>query len=178
MNGALDTRRANPVVAIERLDLIPVTAEHRQAFQMSRAAFAAFCDVTLPEGWPEFPEAFTPQEHEGIHPWTGYIFLHRADRRLIGNGGFVSAPHPVTGAVEIGYEIAPEFRNLGFATEAARTLVALAFDHGAAAVIAHSLPEPNASNAVMQKLGMRRVADISDPAVGHIWRWQVDRPAG
>src|SRR5690606_2315329 len=114
-----DILGTDSVVRAERLDLVPVTAGHRRAFGDSRAAFARFCDATLPEGWPEFPEAFAPRQQEDGPPWTGYIFVRRADRMLVGNGGFVSAPHPATAAVEIGYEIAPEFRNLGFATEAA-----------------------------------------------------------
>lgn len=38
-----------------RLRLVPLTAEHRQAFQQSREAFAALLGVTLPAAWPEFP---------------------------------------------------------------------------------------------------------------------------
>ena len=72
---------------------------------------------------------------------------------LIGNGGFVSEPDE-TGIVEDRLRDRPTHWNRGYATEAAAALVRLAFEAGATAVIAHSLAETNASNAVMRKLGM------------------------
>jgi RimJ/RimL family protein N-acetyltransferase len=107
-------------------------------------------------------------------PWTGYLLVRRSDNALIGRGGFV-APPDGTGIVEIDYEIVPAHRNRGYATEAARLLVALAFDHGAAAVIARAPGNWNASNAVLQKLDMRFVEEQDDPALGPVWQWRVDR---
>ncbi len=158
----------------ERLRLVPLTPEHRQAFQQSREAFAALLSVTLPEAWPEFPEAFGSGFPEAPAPWSPYLFLHRDEPRLIGNGGYVGAPD-ADGVVEIGYEIGKEHQGQGFATEAAGAMVAAAFEGGAKAVIAHSLAETNASNAVMLKLGMRFDGEL-EPEGMKIWRWRVDRP--
>lgn len=149
-----------------RLSLVAVTPRMKLAMQSSRAALAQLAGVTLPDGWPEFPEAFSG-EAETPAPWHGYLFV--LGSQLVGNGGFVGAPDEV-GSVEIGYEIAPAFRNNGYATEAAAGLVGLAYANGAQTVVAHSLPWPNASTAVMQKLGMRRVAADST-----VWRWAVER---
>jgi len=157
-----------------RLRLVPLTQEHRQAFQHSREAFAALLGVTLPAAWPEFPEAFSPGFTEAPAPWSPYLFLDRTQPRLIGNGGYVGAPD-AEGVVEIGYEIGPEHQNAGYATEAAGAMVAAAFMAGAGAVIAHSLAETNASNAVMQKLGMRFDGELEQEGM-KIWRWRVDRP--
>ena len=157
----------------ERLRLLPLTAEHRQAFQHSRAAFAALLGVRLPAGWPEFPEAFGLDFPAAPAPWSPYLFLHRDEPSLIGNGGYVGAPD-ADGVVEIGYEIGPEHQGRGFATEAAGAMVAAAFEAGANAVVAHSLAEANASNAVMQKLGMRFDSELEQEGM-KIWRWRVDR---
>jgi RimJ/RimL family protein N-acetyltransferase len=143
------------------------------AMQSSPAAFADLLGATLPEGWPEFPEAFQNCD-ETPDPWHGYLFVHREELRIVGNGGFVGPPGEES-EVEIGYEIAPEFRNQGYATEAAAGLVELAFTKGVRAVTAHSLPWPNASTAVMQKLGMSRRDEVAT-AEGVIWRWCVERP--
>lgn len=126
--------------------------------------------MDLPEGWPEFPEAFGPNVPQGDVPWTGYLFL--VNDQIVGNGGFVRPPDD-EGTVEIGYEIAPEFRSQGHATSAVRKLIDLAFRAGATRVIAHSLALPNASNAVMVKAGMRQVAASADPDVGSIWRYAI-----
>jgi RimJ/RimL family protein N-acetyltransferase len=40
-------------------------------------------------------------------------------------------------------------------------------------VRAHPLPEKNASNRILQKLGMQFVTEIVDPDDGPFWRWQV-----
>ena len=80
--------------------------------------------------------------------------------------------------MEIGYEIAPEHRNRGFATEATRAMIDYAFAHAdarVAAVVAHTLAETNASNAVLRKAGMSFVAEVDDPEVGKAWRWLISR---
>lgn len=158
----------------ERLRLVPLTGEHRLTFQQSRRAFEVLLGVSLPAGWPEFPEAFSPGFAEAPAPWSPYLFLHRREPRLIGNGGYVGAPD-ADAVVEIGYEIGPEHRGFGYATEAAEAMVAAAFAAGARAVIAHSLAETNASNAVMLKLGMRFETELEQEGM-KIWRWRVDRP--
>ncbi len=56
------------------------------------------------------------------------FFVDDATRRLVGSGGFASPP--VERTVEIGYEVAPEFRGHGFGTAAARALVERAVASG------------------------------------------------
>lgn len=156
-----------------RLSLVPVTAEMKVAMQRSRAEFAALAGVSLPEGWPQFPEAFAARGPVAPPPWSGFLFVDRPAGVLVGNGGLV-APPDARGAVEIGYEIAPQYWNKGYATEAARALVALAREHGASIVEAHTLAETNASNAVLKKIGMRFVEELPNDEVGAVWRWRVE----
>jgi len=155
------------------IDLVPVTADHKRALQLSPAALASELGVDLPAGWPTFPEAFADIDSTPPVPWCGYFFIDRSANLLVGNGGIV-APPDETGAVEIGYEIAPAFRGRGYATEAARALIGIAAANGAHAVIAHSLAETNASNAVMKKLGMHFVEAISNDEVGAVWQFRLD----
>jgi RimJ/RimL family protein N-acetyltransferase len=170
--SVLDVR----TLTTKRLSLTAVTPAMKVAFHDSRAAFAKLAGTTLPEFWPEFPEAFAIGEASAapVEPWTGYLFINRDQPIVIGNGGFVSAPD-ACGTVEIGYEIAPAYRSVGYATEAAGAMIDIAFNHGAHSVIAHSLAGPNASNAVMNKVGMHFVGEIDNSEVGPIWRWQIDR---
>lgn len=155
-----------------RLVLRPVTRELKLAMQQSPAAFAGLLGAELPEGWPEFPQAFRSDGPAHPAPWTGYLFLSTDRTMLIGNGGVVAPPDD-HGTVEIGYEIAPAFRNRGFASDAAATLVAVAQGAGAQSVIAHSLAETNASNAVMQRIGMRFDGEEARGPVT-VWRWRLD----
>lgn len=96
------------------------------------------------------------------------------DGAVVGNGGFVGAPDAAD-EVEIGFEIAPEHRNRGHATAAARLLFRVAFANGAFRVVAHTLAARNASNAVLERVGMRRLETPPHQEFGSVWRFGVSR---
>ena len=107
---------------------------------------------------------------EADRPWSMQFFIDAATGRLLGSGGFSAAP--VERAVEIGYEVAPEFRGQGYGVAAARALVEHAVASGEVdQVVAHTLPGPNPSTGVLVSLGFGHVDDEQDPEVGLVWRW-------
>ncbi len=161
--------------------LVPATVPLLTALVESRAKFGELIGSPVPDGWPEFPEAigFTLEQlrtaPEGDHPWTMQFFVDDASGRLLGSGGF-AAP-PVDRTVEIGYEVAPEFRGQGYGAAAARALVERTVAGGEVDhVIAHTLPGPNPSTGVLVSLGFEHVADQADPEVGTVWQWRWSRP--
>ena len=57
----------------------------------------------------------------------------------------------------------------------ARKLVDLASTSAAVKqVVAHTLPETNASTRVLEKVGMVFAGEVMDPDDGRVWRWHVD----
>lgn len=136
--------------------------------------------MVLPNNWPQFPEAFSlPDDSREANPlstdWPGYFFIHPKEKVLVGNGGFTGSPDAL-GIVEIGYEIAPEHWNRGFATEASKGMIDYAFTHNEVrVVIAHTLAKKNASNSVLLKVGMAFVAECDDLKQNKIWRWQIQK---
>ncbi len=165
-----------------RLRLEPARLPELQAFGAGgEQALAAALGVTLEPGWagPDALEAVGASlgflaAHPEAADWWLHFFFDAADGRLIGLGGFKGAP--ADGGLEIGYEFAPARRGLGLATEAARGMVAHAFarpdvDH----VLAHTLPNENASTNVLRKAGFRFDGEIVDPDDGPVWRWRQDR---
>ena len=161
--------------------LITVERDHVEALSRNKRELAAILGVTVPDSWPHFPEAGSLPVNESERPerpptdWPGYFFIHPEERVLVGNGGFAGEPDD-SGTVEIGYEIAPEHRNRGFATEAARAMIDNAFTHEEVrAVVAHTLAETNASNSVLRKVGMTLVGEVDHPEVGKTWRWRISR---
>ncbi len=174
-----ETERNSDMIECERLHLVPCEPAHIAALLRSREELGTMLQITLPDGWPHFPEAFSPETSArlestpALEGWYGYFFIEPHARILVGSGGFAGPPDE-NGIVEIGYEIAPAYQNRGFATAAAQALIAHAFSHTLVkAVIAHTLAEANASNTVLRKVGMTFVEAIEDPEHGTVWRWQI-----
>ena len=169
------------MITTTNLQLFPIKRIHVEALLRSKSELAALLEVSVPGSWPHFPEAFSlsPDESHEANllqaDWRGCFFIHPQEGVLVGSGGFKGPPDD-SGTIEIGYEIASEYWNRGFATEAAQGMVDYAFSHEEVkAVIAHTLPEVNASNRVLQKVGMRFIASVDDPEEGQVWRWQIRR---
>ncbi|MCV7417209.1 GNAT family N-acetyltransferase [Mycolicibacterium litorale] len=158
--------------------MLPATLEHLTTLRSDRAAFGELLGAAVPDGWPEFPESieFTIEkltEHPHQADWWMHFFLADGGALLVGSGGFVGPPR--NGVVEIGYEIAPEFRERGLATAAARAMIdkAVSASGGLTTVIAHTLAHENPSTGVLRRLGFTRVAEIEDPDDGPVWRWEI-----
>ena len=106
-------------------------------------------------------------------PWIGYVTADRVTNQVIGVCGFKNAP--ANGTVEIAYSTFPPFENRGFATAMAVEMVAIARSSpNIRAVIAHTLPQPNASTHVLRKNGFCNTGEVIDPEDGPVWRWELD----
>lgn len=109
-------------------------------------------------------------------PWHGYLGVKSDAKRLVGVCGFKGKPSAM-GEVEIAYGTVPGFEGRGHATGMAAALVAIAFKSPEVRrVVAHTLPECNASGRVLQKVGMTNVGEVMDPEDGKVWRWEIRRP--
>ena len=108
-------------------------------------------------------------------PWPGYLAIEPDGRRLVGMCAFKGHPNDA-GEIEIAYETAPRFEGLGYATQMARALVAIAFRAPEVRqVIAHTLPDSCVSTRVLRNAGLRLDGEVFDPTNGRVWRWEIDR---
>jgi [ribosomal protein S5]-alanine N-acetyltransferase len=107
--------------------------------------------------------------------WGTRMFLLEEDPpTLVGWGGFKGPPRD--GVVELGYAIAPGWRERGLATAAVRELLRDAFTiPEVSAVIAHTQAEPGPSVRVLENTGFVRRGEVPDDAVGTAWRFRRDR---
>jgi len=160
--------------------LVPATVPLLNAVTDDPALFEELMGSPVPDGWPEFPEAigftlkYLRTAPESDRSWSMQLFVDHATGRLVGSGGYAAPPAERT--VEIGYEVAPEFRGQGFGVAAARALVEQAVASGQVDhVVAHTLPGPNPSTGVLVSLGFEHVADTDDPDVGAVWEWRWTR---
>ena len=116
--------------------------------------------VATRQGEVDSPEEFGP-----------YKVCERQSGLVIGGAGFLGAPGE-RGAVEIGYGIAPEWRNRGVATEAVGRLLAFAWSHPTVQrVVASAHPSNTASVRVLEKAGMSHLRTENELA-----HYEVTRP--
>lgn len=120
------------------------------------------------------------RDHEARHGFTLWAVEVKDGPPLVGAVGLLRVPeslpfHPV---MKLAWRLDVPFWGHGYATEAAWRCVRLAFeDMGEERVVAYTVPENRRSWAVMERLGLRRVAggDFDHPALpeGHRLRRHV-----
>jgi len=135
-------------------------------------------------------EAMSPSDRAQVSPrwlarlndpavdhWTlGYTMVREDDGTAVGHCGFRGPPQDAI--VEISYGVAPDFEGRGYATQAARALVEIAFESAEVQrVIAHTLERTNASSRVLLKTGFQCAGQVTDPEDGVVWRWERSRLA-
>ncbi len=167
-------------LSTQRLELIAGTFELIHADLKGRSHLAERLGVSVPGLWPPPETQFTvmlyfKKELKRSPQWTGWFswyWILKADRVLIGLGGFKGAP-TAEGAVEVGYSVLQEFQRKGYATEAVATLSAWAFSHPEVErITAEASVDRLASIRVLEKNRFRRAEQQSK--VGVI-RFELER---
>jgi len=169
------------VIETKHLLLIPCDIEILKDAIAGKDRLAKKLNVTVSDNYSEFgtgPLQYSLDkimESEDEKGWWTYFPIYKAENKLIGTGGYKGSPTP-EGLVELGYEIAPEYRNRGLASEMTHGLIKNAFrDSRVKLIIAHTLAEANPSTRVLTKCGFIKAAEINDPDDGLIWRWELKR---
>jgi len=103
-------------------------------------------------------------------PWIGYVSV--SDGRAVGGGAFKGPPRD--NRVEIAYYTLPELEGQGLATATARELIGVARAAAPLVVVAaQTLPEVNASNSLLKKLGFTFQGTVLHPEDGEVWEWHL-----
>jgi RimJ/RimL family protein N-acetyltransferase len=170
-----------PAIETNRLELVCCDLTILETLLKGDDAIAKHLKVNIPAKWTEFGEPVFRYTYDKVRDnrdnakWWCYLPVLKETRMLLGTCGYKGAP--VSGMVEIGYEISESYRGQGLATEVAGALILEAFNNAAVEYVqAHTLAEENASCAVLRKCGMTKMEEIIDPADGPIWRWESRKP--
>ena len=143
----------------------------RQWIDADRAPFAAMgLDPRVMAHFPalmrrsESDALVTRQQASIAATGLGFWAIERlADNRFIGFTGIkpVVLSSPIHGETEIGWRLAREFWGTGYALEAARAALHVAFaERELPSVVAMTVPANSRSRAVMERLGMTRRPDL------------------
>lgn len=140
---------------------------------------SSLLDASVPDNWPVDPIILEILKKRLDDPaafeWADYIYIHREDNEVIGDGGFKDRPDE-NGCVEIGYGLIPEYRNKGLATEAAKALLNHAFSNAeVTAVRAETVTTGFASMRILKKLGMEMCGSRHDDEDGDLYCWRISR---
>ena len=101
-------------------------------------------------------------------PWVSY--LAKSEGEYVGCCSFKG--RPANNKVEIAYFTFPPFEGRGVATEMCRQLTVLALMQETNIIVtARTLPEENASTAVLKKNGYTLSGTVNDPDDGEVFEW-------
>lgn len=163
-----------------RLIMINSTRDLLEGILMGENVLASILDIRIANPWSEFGDAPFKYALEKVNSdpgsaiWWSWLPILISENTLIGNCGYKGPP--ANGMVEIGYEVALDYRNRGFATEIAKALIRNAFTfQDVDLVMAHTLADENASVHVLRKCGFHFDGELVDPEDGNIWRWKLPR---
>lgn len=123
-------------------------------------------DPALTGEWAAAFADFQPRQA----PWCDYLALD--GERPVGSGGFKTPPD-AQGCAEIGYISFMAERGRGVASAIAAALIEIGRREALRYISAHTLPEENASTAVLRRNGFAHVGAVVDPDDGEVWRWEL-----
>ena len=127
---------------------------------------AEFGNELLAGEWASYlPEALSKPQRP---PWC--LYAVSLENRLVGLGGFKGAPEG-KGPVELSYMTFLPERGRGIATAICSQLVSIALAAKVSKLIAHTLPEENASTAALKANKFHFVGAVDDPDDGCVWKW-------
>ena len=161
-----------PQLITDRMALLPLPARAAAALPEDREEASRILDATLPSEWPAADlldvlplqaAAISSDERFGV-----WVMIERESQSVVGDIGFIGPPDE-DGSVEVGYSVIPARRGRGYATEAARAIVAWALDEPGVKVVVAACDRGNApSIRTLERVGFRRTGEAN----GRIrWRY-------
>ncbi len=138
---------------------------------MMEENWAKVADIVLQTVGSHLAE--TPRSVDELQ-WGGYFVVDSTTREFVGSCCYKGEPNDV-GIVEIAYFTYPPFEGRGYATAMANKLISLATGSPLVRqIVAHTLPEENASTRVLKKVSMSCAGEVVDPEDGKVWQWETD----
>ena len=158
---------------MERLTLEPLRPEHaaEMVAVLSDPALYEFTGgepPTLAELRERYERQFVGHSPDGSEEWLNWIVRTVEDGQAI---GFVQAT-VVDGTADLAWLIGTPWQGRGYATEAAREMLALLAQRGISHFTAHIRADHAASARVAANLGLSPTDEVADGEV--VWRLLLD----
>jgi RimJ/RimL family protein N-acetyltransferase len=154
------TARPSAALDTERLRLREVLPAEAQELREGGTAGLPWLGGTPGEGSQEAAGMLVGAHAAGLHRsgWGMYVLVRGEDGLVVGGMGFHGPPDG--GCAEIGFDLHPEARGRGYATEALSALAHWALEQpGVDTVLATTTPDNVPSQRVMERAGFARRSD-------------------
>lgn len=168
-----------------RLRLVPITLSVVEAVMAGRREETeSLVGASLPRLWPGrdlIERAFSASlERIRANPahrlWGDRVMISRDRGVIVGSVVFHGGPD-ASGEVEIAYGVESESQGMGFATEGTRAALDWAIAQPEVTVVrAITPPFHLASQRVLEKIGMRKVALVPHDTFGEVLEYEKRRP--
>jgi RimJ/RimL family protein N-acetyltransferase len=168
-------RAVEPTTPIrtERLELTPLRVD--DAAEMVAVLADPRLYTVIGGGPPTIDELRLRYEHQvrgesadGRETWHNWILRPRSGRQAV---GFVQVTIGAGGAADVAWVVGVPWQGRGYATEAARGMLAWLVDRGVSAITAHIADGHRPSEIVAERIGLARTDRVEDGEI--VWR----RPA-
>ena len=103
-------------------------------------------------------------------PWVSYYL--KDENEIVGICSFKGCPD-TKHKVEIAYYTFELFQSKGYGSKMCKLLIDIAKLHEDVSVFARTLPQTNASTAILTKNGFKCVGTVLDPGDGELWEWSL-----
>jgi RimJ/RimL family protein N-acetyltransferase len=163
------------IIQSPHLDLIALTPDFLDTcIKGDLESASRILGLVIPSEWPEakwLMELRLKQmrENPALVPWVLRAVGLRETRTMIGHVGFHTLPGAdylnsyAPGSVEFGYAIFPNYRRMGYASEAVQALMDWATrEHGVTRFVVSISPANEPSLRLAQKFGFRKVGTTTD----------------
>lgn len=167
------------VIHSPRLELIAMSpAFLDSSIKGDLESAARLLGLTVPVDWLEAKwlmemRLAKMRENAALEPWLLRAVGLRETKSMIGFIGFHALPGAeylssyAPGAVEFGYTVFPDYRKMGYASEAAGALMQWAIqEHGVTRFVLSISPINEPSLRLARKFGFRKVGSVTDPEDG------------
>lgn len=162
------------MIETENLKMVACTGMHLNSLERNHAV-PSLMGADTAEGWLVFPESVEYatkllQSHSQNLRWGMHLILHKGDNKIIGTSGYNGMAND-DGLVEMGYALAPSYRNVGIEAEIAKGLVDNAFRWAAVIMIdTYTVARSNESSQTLKDLGFSKMAREGD-----LLQWRLTR---
>jgi len=169
-------------IVTKRLYLVPFTQEIVKAAIIGNSELARVLGVTVLPNWPDeefiqnlpvIADILSKYALQSQWGW-GSLIIHKAENTLIGHVMIKIIPDTTgspTNSVELGYQVAPSYRQQGYASEAAKAMVNWTLcQPGMEKVTARCDADNIGSKRVLEKIGMRLIETR-----GEVLIWELSK---